>query len=99
MSDLHEVSLVQFISVDNERRESERLNGVPDSYAQWPRDLLVRWRNALAQLRLVRSVTRHQGAEPPILAPELSWVDDRWFELTVDGDTGAAFYLLTPERN
>jgi hypothetical protein len=57
----------------------------------------VRWRRPLAQLRLVRSVPRQQGKQPPSLSVELSWVDDRWFELTVDGDSGAAFYLLTPE--
>jgi hypothetical protein len=97
MSELHDTSLNDFSTVDGERRESERVNGVPESYAAWPRDLLVRWRHALAQLRLIRSVTRQQGKQPPPLAAELSWVDDRWFELTVDGDSGTAFYLLTPE--
>lgn len=82
---------------DGERRESERVNGMPESYSSWPRDLLVRWRGALAQLRLVRSVTRQQGKEPPSLSAELSWVDGRWFEPTVDRDSGTAFYLLTPE--
>jgi hypothetical protein len=82
MYDLHETSLNEFMAVDGERRESERVNGVPMSYSSWPRDLLARWRSALAQLRLVRSVTRQQGKEPPLLAAELSWVDDRWFELT-----------------
>lgn len=97
MSDLHETSLAEFMTVDTERRESERVNGVPGSYSSWPRDLLVRWRGALAQLRLIRSVTRQQGNVPPALAAELSWIDDRWFQLTVDGDTGTAFYLQTPE--
>ncbi len=81
-------TLNDFLAVDGERRESERVNGVPESYSAWPRDLLVRWPSSLAQLRLVRSVTRHQGKRPPSLTAELSSVDDRWFELTVDGDSG-----------
>ncbi|GAA3449738.1 hypothetical protein [Dactylosporangium matsuzakiense] len=97
MSDLHETSLSDFLAVDEERRESERVNGVPESYSGWPRDLLMRRRAALAQLRLVRSVTRHQGRQPPALDAGLSWVDERWFELKVDGDSGIAFYLQTPE--
>ncbi|WP_144022736.1 hypothetical protein [Asanoa hainanensis] len=94
---MHETSLKDFLTVDGERRESERINGVPASYSAWPRDLLVRWRSALAQLRLTRSVARQQGKQPPSLTAELSWVDDRWFELTVDSDSATAFYLLTPE--
>lgn len=97
MSDLHETSLSEFLTVDDERRESEWVNGVPESYSGWPRDLLVRWRAALAQLRLVRSVTRHQGKQPPALDVGLSWVDERWIELKFDGDSGIAFYLQTPE--
>jgi hypothetical protein len=97
MSYLHETALNGFLTVDGERHESERVNGVPESYAAWPRELLVQWRHTLAQLRLVRSVTRQQGNLPPSLPAELSWIDDRWFELTVDGDSGTAFYLLTPE--
>ncbi|MGI5175343.1 hypothetical protein ACQEVZ_03310 [Dactylosporangium sp. CA-152071] len=92
----HETSLNEFLDVDSERRESELVNGVPGTYAEWPRELLLRWRRALAQLRLVRSVTRQQGKEPPMLAAELAWVDDRWFELTIDGDSGTAFFLQTP---
>ncbi|GAA2351914.1 hypothetical protein [Dactylosporangium salmoneum] len=97
MPDLHENSLHDFLAVDSERRESEAEHGVPGSYADWPRELLVRWRQALAQLRLIRSSTRQQGKEPPALAAELAWIDDRWFELTIDGDSRTAFYLQTPE--
>jgi hypothetical protein len=57
----------------------------------------VRWRHALAQLRLIRSITRQQGKEPPALAAELPWIDDRWFELTIDCDSGTASCLQTPE--
>ena len=99
MTDLHETSLAAFLALEEERRISERDRGTPGSYSDWPRDLLVRWRQGLAQLRLVRSVIRQQGGDLTPMEPELTWVDDRWFELTIDGDTGSAFYLLTPDPN
>lgn len=28
---------------------------------------------------------------------QFAWVDKRWFELTIAGESGTAFYLQTPE--
>jgi hypothetical protein len=98
MSDLYKESLAAVVAVEKERREYEGQNGSLTSYGDWPKDLLHRWRDATAQLRVLRSLTRRQGFQPPDLDPELAWIDDRWFEPKIDESTGGVYWVQTPER-
>jgi hypothetical protein len=87
MKDLYDEALSDLVAVHAERLEWESANHPVVWPRQLPPELGSRWTNAATHVRVLRSVQRDRGGEPPALPEGMSWVDAFYFELrTGDGD-------------
>jgi hypothetical protein len=92
--ELYDTCMDDFLQVHARREAWEGATQIPATPATLPKEILVPWRGALAQVRLLREQYRRRGVEPPAVPEGMQWIDERRIELRTTED-GNVFWVQT----
>ena len=85
--------MAKFLEEHAKREAWERETGQLATASTLPREILTPWRQALAQVRLLRAEYRLRGFQPPEPPVQMPWIDERRVEMRADG--GDVFWVQT----
>ncbi len=95
--ELYDASMAKFLEEHAKREAWEAETGEPATASTLPREILAPWRQALAQVRLLRAEYRLRGFEPPEPPEQMLWIDERTVELRTEGEN--VFWVQTEAPN